>query len=121
MAQPYSVTLDPDTARQLATNGATVLLLDVPAGTVVGVDQQVCQGAREHAGTALEDWSSSQNHALTLAGLCSGPNVQGHQNAAARRTHGIMPGIDGGAVCPGGQLLCGPEQQAGAGASLGCC
>lgn len=37
----YTVDLDPDTARNLAQQGATVLLLDVPEGTVVGVDQQV--------------------------------------------------------------------------------
>jgi len=39
--QPYSVQLDPDAARRLATNGATILLLDVPEATPIGVDQQV--------------------------------------------------------------------------------
>uniref|UniRef100_A0A383WLT7 AAR2 splicing factor homolog n=1 Tax=Tetradesmus obliquus TaxID=3088 RepID=A0A383WLT7_TETOB len=39
--QPYSVQLDPDTARKLASHGATILLLDVPLGMPVGIDQQV--------------------------------------------------------------------------------
>lgn len=38
---PYTVQLDPDTARTLATNGATILLLDVPEATPIGLDQQV--------------------------------------------------------------------------------
>lgn len=38
---PYSVQLDPDVARRFAEKGATVLLLDVPEHTVVGIDQQV--------------------------------------------------------------------------------
>lgn len=39
--QPYAVRMDPDYARQLATNGATLLLLDVPEGTLVGLDRRV--------------------------------------------------------------------------------
>lgn len=39
--QPYSVQLDPESARRLATNGATILLLDVPEATPIGLDQQV--------------------------------------------------------------------------------
>lgn len=39
--QAYSVQLDPDSARTLATNGATILLLDVPEATPIGLDQQV--------------------------------------------------------------------------------
>jgi hypothetical protein len=38
---PYSVQLDPESARRLATNGATILLLDVPEATPIGLDQQV--------------------------------------------------------------------------------
>lgn len=38
---PYSVSLHPDQARQLAINGAALLLLDVPLGTLLGIDQQV--------------------------------------------------------------------------------
>ena len=33
--------LSPDQARELAQSGAALLMLDVPAGTVVGIDQQV--------------------------------------------------------------------------------
>ena len=40
-APPYSVPISHDRARELAQGGATLLLLDVPAGTVVGIDQQV--------------------------------------------------------------------------------
>jgi hypothetical protein len=40
-AAPYTVSLDPDQARQLATAGAALLLLDVPEGTLLGIDQQV--------------------------------------------------------------------------------
>jgi A1 cistron-splicing factor AAR2 len=36
----YSVDLDPETAKSLASSGACVVMLDVPQGTVVGVDQQ---------------------------------------------------------------------------------
>lgn len=38
---PYTVQLDPDTARTLTSNGATILLLDVPEATPIGLDQQV--------------------------------------------------------------------------------
>lgn len=41
---PYSVHLDPESARRLATNGATILLLDVPEATPIGLDQQVLSG-----------------------------------------------------------------------------
>ncbi len=40
-ASPYVVRLDPDTARELAASGATLLFLDVPAGTHIGIDHQV--------------------------------------------------------------------------------
>lgn len=41
-SQPYTVPLDAGAARAAAATGAALLLLDVPAGTVVGVDHQVC-------------------------------------------------------------------------------
>lgn len=37
----YSVQISQQTAKELIRNGATILLLDVPVGTVVGIDQQV--------------------------------------------------------------------------------
>ncbi|KAL4439432.1 hypothetical protein ABPG77_008761 [Micractinium sp. CCAP 211/92] len=37
---PYTVRLDAESARELAQRGGTVLLLDVPEGSAVGVDQQ---------------------------------------------------------------------------------
>lgn len=37
---PYSVHLDPELARQLVENGATLLLLNMPPGTYFGIDQQ---------------------------------------------------------------------------------
>lgn len=40
-AAPYSVNLIPDQAKELAEIGGSLLLLDVPEGTVVGIDQQV--------------------------------------------------------------------------------
>jgi hypothetical protein len=40
-AAPYAVSLEPDAARRLAVHGATLLLLDVPLGMPVGIDQQV--------------------------------------------------------------------------------
>ncbi|KAI3424879.1 hypothetical protein D9Q98_008263 [Chlorella vulgaris] len=39
-AAPYTVKLDADSARELAQRGGTILLLDVPENTAVGVDQQ---------------------------------------------------------------------------------
>ena len=41
MKPPYTVHVDPDKAVELAELGAIILLLDVPHGTVVGIDQQV--------------------------------------------------------------------------------
>ena len=41
MKSPYTVHIDPDKARELAESGAILLLLDVPHGTVIGIDQQV--------------------------------------------------------------------------------
>jgi hypothetical protein len=38
---PYTVKLDAESARELAQRGGTILLLDVPENTAVGVDQQV--------------------------------------------------------------------------------
>ncbi|KAI8464490.1 MAG: AAR2-domain-containing protein [Monoraphidium minutum] len=40
-AAPYAVSLDPERARQLAAGGAALLLLDVPQGTLLGVDRAV--------------------------------------------------------------------------------
>ena len=37
---PYSVSLSPDDARAAATSGASLLLLDVPPGTIVGIDHR---------------------------------------------------------------------------------
>ncbi|CAL8470508.1 g10050 [Coccomyxa elongata] len=37
---PYSVNLSPEKAKELAESGGALLLLDVPAGTIVGIDQQ---------------------------------------------------------------------------------
>jgi len=39
MSAPYSVQLDASSARDLASRGAALLLLDVPPGTAVGIDQ----------------------------------------------------------------------------------
>ena len=41
MEAPYKVHLDPEKARELAQSGAIILLLDVPNGTIIGIDQQV--------------------------------------------------------------------------------
>ena len=38
---PYTVHLDPDTAKELARKGATLLILDVPEATAIGLDHQV--------------------------------------------------------------------------------
>ena len=39
--QPYRVNVSPEKAKELAESGGALLLLDIPAGTVVGIDQQV--------------------------------------------------------------------------------
>ena len=41
MYAPYEVHIDPARATELAQSGGIILLLDVPNGTVVGIDQQV--------------------------------------------------------------------------------
>lgn len=41
MHAPYKVHIDPARATELAQSGAIILLLDVPNGTVVAIDQQV--------------------------------------------------------------------------------
>lgn len=51
--QAYSVQLDPDSARKLATQGATILLLDVPEATPIGLDQQVGDTAGQDVNHAL--------------------------------------------------------------------
>lgn len=38
---PYSVNVSPEKAKELAESGGALLLLDVPAGTIFGIDQQV--------------------------------------------------------------------------------
>ena len=40
-AAPYQVHMDPDAARGLAEQGGTMLMLGVPPGSYVGVDQQI--------------------------------------------------------------------------------
>lgn len=40
---PYTVRLDAESARELAQRGGTILLLGVPEGAAVGMDQQVGQ------------------------------------------------------------------------------
>jgi hypothetical protein len=41
MAPPYTVQLDPDTAKELVRKGATLLILGVPEATAIGLDHQV--------------------------------------------------------------------------------
>lgn len=49
---PYTVRLDADSARELARRGGAILLLDVPEGAAVGVDQQVsCSNSTSHSRT----------------------------------------------------------------------
>lgn len=38
---PYSVLLDPQQAQQLAQEGAALLFLGIPAGSLVGIDHRV--------------------------------------------------------------------------------
>lgn len=38
---PYTVNVSPEDARELARKGATILILDVPPGTAIGMDHQV--------------------------------------------------------------------------------
>lgn len=45
MSAPYTVRLDQEAARELAQRGATLLLLGVPEGAAVGIDQQARVGA----------------------------------------------------------------------------
>ena len=74
MKSPYTVHIDPDKARELAESGAILLLLDVPHGTVVGIDQQVKnlsyifrQLCTLHPCNTLQRKSIN-----SLAGLCGG-------------------------------------------------
>ena len=41
MGTPYDVRLDADKAKELTERGGALLLLDVPAGTNMAIDQQV--------------------------------------------------------------------------------
>jgi hypothetical protein len=112
-AAPYQLRLDPDTARELASQGAALLCLDVPAGTHIGIDHQVGEepspplawrpllAARPSAApsAALRRGSSAIGAAASgrarsgpghapiappPAGLHLGPQLQGRQDAAAR-------------------------------------
>lgn len=40
---PYHVRMDSEDALKLVKQGASLLLLDVPASTSFGIDQQVCE------------------------------------------------------------------------------
>ena len=74
MKSPYTVHIDPDKARELAESGAVLLLLDVPHGTVVGIDQQVktlSYIVRQLC--SLQLWHTLQlRPSILLAGLCGG-------------------------------------------------
>lgn len=55
---PYTVApLDPQQAQQLAEQGAAILLLDVPMGSLIGVDHQVlhCCVPECHKKTSVHD------------------------------------------------------------------
>ncbi len=41
MAAPYSLNLDPSVAQQLADQGGTLLVLDLPEGSYFGIDHMV--------------------------------------------------------------------------------
>lgn len=111
---PYTVRLDAESARELAQRGGTVLLLDVPEGSAIGVDQQAScsEDARNEApsetglpmlpppplppapqrsatpcplGTAL--WHCP-------ADLPGGSQVQGRQDGAARHPPGVVQRLE---------------------------
>ena len=45
----YTVHLDQDKAKELARTGASLLMLNVPEGTRIGIDHQVGLGANQQA------------------------------------------------------------------------
>jgi hypothetical protein len=67
---PYTVALDPDQARRLATTGAALLLLDVPAGTLLGIDQQVGGGGRA---VALDLSAAREAHRVWRPAVAQAP------------------------------------------------
>ncbi|KAK9837719.1 hypothetical protein WJX74_003717 [Apatococcus lobatus] len=50
---PYSISLNPDVARQLNHLGGTVLLLDVPPALILGFDQQTFQVGQKFKGLKM--------------------------------------------------------------------
>ncbi len=50
---PYVVRMDPERARELAAHGGTLLLLGVPPGTLVGIDQHVFTSGPKFQGVKM--------------------------------------------------------------------
>ncbi|KAL6778637.1 hypothetical protein ACKKBF_B15545 [Auxenochlorella protothecoides x Auxenochlorella symbiontica] len=53
MSAPYRINMDNVAARDLLKKGATILLLDVPPGTAVGIDHQVFLSGPEFKGVKM--------------------------------------------------------------------
>jgi hypothetical protein len=93
---PYTVRLDAESARELAQRGGTILLLDVPENTAIGVDHQVNVVQRAAlpqrvicfllaAATAAAD-----PLAFVRSELSGWTQIQGHQDGAARHTPHLL-------------------------------
>jgi len=52
-AVPYAMEMDPDKARELAQRGGALLLLDVPAGTAIGIDHQMFLSGPKFCGVKM--------------------------------------------------------------------
>jgi A1 cistron-splicing factor AAR2 len=77
-AAPYTVKLDAESARELAQRGGTILLLDVPENTAVGVDQQVGHAPlRETTGCSLPPPPLPNDARPLLQTFLVGPKFKG--------------------------------------------
>lgn len=87
---PYSVSLSPDDARASATSGASLLLLDVPPGTIVGIDHRSFVAGPSFKGvkmipTAVQKGPGGGGgaHFVATNATGGGGGKKGRENAAA--------------------------------------
>lgn len=70
MAAPYSLDLDPSVAQQLADQGGTLLVLDLPEGSYFGIDHMV--------GLSIASPSPSTSFPFTTTLICPTCDTPAH-------------------------------------------
>ncbi|RMZ57593.1 hypothetical protein APUTEX25_001793 [Auxenochlorella protothecoides] len=66
MSAPYRINMDNVAARDLLKKGATILLLDVPPGTAVGIDHQVRALHESLLQVVIKRWDPQQEYLVAV-------------------------------------------------------